>query len=107
MSYSDYSSSLESNHLIMTDYSSSDSLTSSIFGFVCKICHLRCIKQTELDIQYLCDDVFLIDLDHDIWMKCDECSLSYHKSCWEDFTESEFDPVGHFLCCKYTSSCSS
>ena len=55
--------------------------------------------------QYLNDDIFLLDLDHEIWLKCDECSSTYHKSCWEDFIEREFDAEGHFLCFKYTSQC--
>ena len=105
ISNSGYSSSQESNNSCMTDYSSSDSLTSSITDYVCTICQLRCIKQTDLQYQYLNDDVFLLDLDHEIWLKCDECSSSYHKSCWEDFIECEFDTKGHFLCCKYMSQC--
>ena len=53
ISGSDYCSShVESNDSYLTDYSNSDSTTSSIFGYVCTICHLRCHKQTNLEFQY-------------------------------------------------------
>ena len=48
------------------------------------------------------DNVFLFDLDNEIWLKCDGCRSAYHKSCWEDFIESEYEADGHFLCCEQT-----
>ena len=41
-------------------YESYDSVTSSIFGFTCKICHLRAIKQTHLEDRFLQDVVFYV-----------------------------------------------
>ena len=55
-----------------------DSITSSVFGFVCTICSVRAIKQTELIYQYHNDEVFLTDLNNDVWIKCDECGSSFH-----------------------------
>ena len=81
---------------------SDDSLTSSIFGFTCKICHLRAIKQSHLEEQFLQDEVFMSDLDNKIWVKCDNCESAFHKSCWESY--DEMVPV-HFVCCKYCIHC--
>ena len=68
------------------------------FGFVCTICSVRVIKQTELIYQYYNDEVFKIDLDNDMWIKCDEYGSSFHQSCWKSY--SEIIPIC-FVCCKY------
>ena len=62
---SDYASTLNSNQSILTS-DGDDSLTSSVFGFVCAICSVRAIKQMELIYQYHNDEVFLTGLDNDI-----------------------------------------
>ena len=88
-----------------SDYDSNDShdsVTSSIFGFTCKICHLRAIKQTHLEDQFLQDVVFMSDLDNEIWVKCDNCESAFHKSCWESYNDNV--PVC-FVCCKYCIHC--
>ena len=100
--HSDSNDSYSSQNSYYTQYSPSDSLTSSIFGFVCKICFVRCVTQSDLHMQYLQDDVFLIDTDKDIWLKCDECGSTYHKSCWDNIGAApNQEPSPRFVCCKY------
>ena len=94
---SDYAST-NSNHSILTS-DGDDAVTSSVFGFVCTICSVRAIKQSELIYQYHNDEVFLTDLDNDVWIKCDECGSSFHQLCWKSY--SEIIPI-RFVCCKYT-----
>ena len=54
---SDYASTSNSNHSILTS-DGDDSITSSVFGFVCAMCSVRAIKQSELIYQYHNDEVF-------------------------------------------------
>ena len=35
------------------------------------------------------EDVFLIDIDNDIWLKCNECGSSYHKSYWKNIADDQ------------------
>ena len=76
---------------------SDDSLTSSIFGYTCKLCKIRAISQSHLEEQFLNEEITLEDLDHDIWLKCDECGSSYHKTCWENCDK---DIPVRFVCCE-------
>ena len=93
---SDYA--LTNSHQSILTSDGDDSITSSVFGFVCTICSVRAIKQTELIYQYHNGEVFLTDLDNDTWIKCNECGSSFHESCWKSY--SEIIPI-HFICCKY------
>ena len=54
---SDYASTSNSNHSILTS-DGDDSTTSSVFGFVFTICSVRAVKQSELIYQYHNDEVF-------------------------------------------------
>ena len=78
------SDSMDSNNSYFTQYSSSDSLRSSIFGFSCKICYVRCVTNLDLESQFLQNEVFLIDLDKEIWIKCDECGSVCFDNAWCD-----------------------
>ena len=50
------------------------------------------------------DDISLIDTDKDIWLKCDECGLAYHKSCWDNIGAAPNQVIyPHFVCCKYNT----
>ena len=53
-----------------TDYTSDDSITSSVFNFVYKICFVRAAKQTHLEFQFFDEEIYLIDNDKDICIKC-------------------------------------
>ena len=46
-----------------SDSDSDDLLSSSIFGLTCKICELRAKDATQLEYNYLQDDLPLIDSD--------------------------------------------
>ena len=88
---------LSSPHPELTD--SDDSITSSVLGFFCEICHVRAVSMLTLNEQEFEDEVFLKDLDRDYWVKCDSCNSSYHHTCWETYDEGPIE--GRFYCCKY------
>ena len=91
---SDYDSSLS----YPTDYTSDDSITSSVFNFVCKICFVRAVKQTHLEFQFLDEEIYLIDIDKDTRIKCHQCNSAFHRTCWETFSQNIPIP---FICCEY------
>ena len=96
MSSSDSDSGHDS-YYSLTD--SNSSLTFSVFGFVCEICHVRrAIKQSDLEDQFLNEEIYLKDQDDDIWLKCDECASTYHKTCWE--TYNNYNITVRFVCCE-------
>lgn len=91
---SDHSSSLNSS---FSSNNTDDSLTSSVFGFVCNICKVRAVSQLTLEEQFMAEDLILTDLDKEEWVRCDDCGGSYHKTCWETFSD---DLPVRFVCCK-------
>lgn len=94
-SHSDYSS--------VESYSDcGESLTSSILGWFCEICHVRAVKQTELEMQYFNREITVLsDLDNEQWIRCDECNNSYHMTCWETYSPALPTDRDRFTCCKY------
>ena len=95
---SETDSDFASSCMYPSDYDT-DSITSSVFGFTCKISYDRAVNQTDLEYQFLSEKMYLIDTDEEIWLKCDDCGACYHQTCWETFDENIPAP---FNCCKYT-----
>ena len=69
---------------IVFDLDSDDSLSSSIFGYTCEICHLRAQNSTELELKYLQDELLITDSDGVNWGKCNACGACVHLVCWEE-----------------------
>ena len=97
----------EASTIVISDDSSSEisnvseaSLDSvSIFGFTCQICQDPAPNATDLEWQYLQDDLPLTDYDGQQWGKCDSCGACFHVICWE-LLNTEIEPEHRFYCCK-------
>ena len=89
----------DSSHHSVFLYESDDSTTSSVFGFYCELCGDRTSGAAELESQYLCDSVYLVDNMMSLWLKCDNCGDCFHKLCWDSLS---LGPIGpRFFCCEY------
>ena len=76
------------------------SLSSSIFGFRCELCELRAKDATQLEYNYLQDDLPLLDSDGVNWGKCDACGKCVHLVCWEESIGDKIQWDNRFYCCK-------
>ena len=86
-----------SSESFYTDEGSLDSV--AIFGFTCQICEDRAPNATDLELQYLRDQLPLMDCDGQHWGKCDPCGSSFHVICWE-LLNSDIELDHRFYCCK-------